>query len=1009
MALRFQPVPVLFRGGLDTKSDPRTAIAGKFLELENLYVLRTDEARSSELRKRNGSSVLVRTDQLGGALNQARSLIALPGGGLAMIADTSSAVPDASLWTWDTKHSLWVFGVGNVSPIPRAVTALSPVAAHNSITTGGGGSDDLVDPDSALANGLQLSTWVDRGAGVASAEVGVAITDITTGVTLQSPQYLGIGLSARACAGGSTYLSAFWVNNSVPGSLMVSTVNATAGAGVLPASTTLVAGGVVASQPWVDCRAKPGSNNIMVAYRANAGGISVLEYNPATNAVVTGPVNIAAADATLCLGWLEDPLATGSYFLATAGGTSGVVVRTLSAAFAVTATNVIDAAATTNVRNITGHIKASATDYTVLWDVDATPTHNMKIRQGDWSGSATVADTALAWSLASKSFKYDGLYYVIGAYDSTTQTAFALLSLSTPGVTRSPAGAIMPGNAGGRTVKNAKLSSVYASAVTGQLITALTRKTGLTASPSSTVGLRSIVRATIDLEAVRARPSELGGTLFIPGGTISAHDGATLSPATFMVFPEGPTLTGSTQPGACCTLLGEYQFVTVFRWLDATGRVIRSAPSVPISITLTGTNNAITAVCPTYRAGMSSAVAGAMPTLELYRAGPAAAGATALHKIGEVQSDPSANTVSFLDTTLDAVAEAGELLYTMGSDGTPGALEHLCPPSCSILTPHGPRLFAVNPEYGTEVIYSKEYKPGFGIGFNPLLAFRVEGGNGAVRALASMDDRLICFKSGSTHAVTGIGPDDLGNGTFNDPILVSSNVGTTNPMSVCSTPEGVMFKSAKGIYMLTRGLQVEYVGADVEAYNSLTITDATLVADQNQARYVTAEGRTLVYDYYAKTWTTFVTQTALAAVNWGGVFAYVSATGIVSYEVAGQYNDNGAAIATRLVTSHLALAGIMGFKRLSTIQLLGEFIGAHTLVAAMEFNYSGSNAQTVSIAGSAPYQFEIPIGDGLQKSEAVKLTLTESSTTGGYRLSAISLLVGMKGGQYRVAASKRMV
>ena len=48
--------------------------------------------------------------------------------------------------------------------------------------------------------------------------------------------------------------------------------------------------------------------------------------------------------------------------------------------------------------------------------------------------------------------------------------------------------------------------------------------------------------------------------------------------------------------------------------------------------------------------------------------------------------------------------------------------------------------------------------------------------------------------------------------------------------------DGVFFKSAKGIYLLDRSFQVHYIGADVEAYNALTIVGAAVVPDTNSVR-----------------------------------------------------------------------------------------------------------------------------------------------------------------------------
>lgn len=63
-------------------------------------------------------------------------------------------------------------------------------------------------------------------------------------------------------------------------------------------------------------------------------------------------------------------------------------------------------------------------------------------------------------------------------------------------------------------------------------------------------------------------------------------------------------------------------------------------------------------------------------------------------------------------------------------------------------------------------------------------------------------------------------------------------------------PLGIMYKSNKGIYLLNRSLQVDYIGSPVEDYNSQNITSADLIQDKNRRRFLTSSGVTLVYDYY---------------------------------------------------------------------------------------------------------------------------------------------------------------
>ena len=81
-----------------------------------------------------------------------------------------------------------------------------------------------------------------------------------------------------------------------------------------------------------------------------------------------------------------------------------------------------------------------------------------------------------------------------------------------------------------------------------------------------------------------------------------------------------------------------------------------------------------------------------------------------------------------------------------------------------------------------------------------------------------MDGRLVVFKRAVIQAITGAGPNDLGQGAFNPPQAASTAIGTSIPGSVVAMPDGIMFQSSKGIWLLDRGLGLTYVGAPVEQY-----------------------------------------------------------------------------------------------------------------------------------------------------------------------------------------------
>jgi hypothetical protein len=283
--------------------------------------------------------------------------------------------------------------------------------------------------------------------------------------------------------------------------------------------------------------------------------------------------------------------------------------------------------------------------------------------------------------------------------------------------------------------------------------------------------------------------------------------------------------------------------------------------------------------------------------------------------------------------------------------------------------------------------------------------------------------------------LTGSGPTDTGDqNDFQPPQQVSTDVGCVEPESVVLTPKGVMFKSAKGIYLLDRGTQTVYVGDRVQQFNSLNITSAVLVPDVNQVRFTTLQGTTMVYDYYYDAWSVYTRQEAVSATSWQDTMVFLQSDGQAKQEVPGSYDDDGVAIRTVLETSWMSLAGLLGFQRLYRVELLGSYVGEHTLRATLSYDFQEFSSQSFSIqpstvmlgssyGSSSPYGSGTPYGgaDGvytfelkpkIQKCTSFKLKLEDlfpsSDTTGGFTLSAVTLTVGSKQGLNKLPNSRTM-
>lgn len=376
--------------------------------------------------------------------------------------------------------------------------------------------------------------------------------------------------------------------------------------------------------------------------------------------------------------------------------------------------------------------------------------------------------------------------------------------------------------------------------------------------------------------------------------------------------------------------------------------------------------------------------------------------------ISPLSNNTGADSVTYQDTTPDSQIVGNEQLYTTGGEVPNGAA-----PAISACCSYKNRFIYFPSENTSQFGYSKQVIPGTPVEFSPLLFLQnVDAQGGALTCGAQMDDKLILFKRDRIFVTAGDGPTPAGtNNDFLEPQIVSTDTGCNNPASVVLTPLGLMYQSPKGIYLLDRSLSNTYIGADVEAYNSQSVTSSQLLTSIQQVRFTLSSGVTLVFDYLVGQWSVFTNYSAVDSTISNGVFTFVNSSGVVNQESVGTYTDNGAFIQLSLTTSWLNLAGIQSLGRIWHVEILGDYKSPHTLQTNIGYDYQSTFSQMASIAipstPSTPYQFRVHIQQ--QKCDAIQLQIQDSQSSGfgeGLSLSGITFYAGLKKGLKKLAASE---
>ena len=519
--------------------------------------------------------------------------------------------------------------------------------------------------------------------------------------------------------------------------------------------------------------------------------------------------------------------------------------------------------------------------------------------------------------------------------------------------------------------------------------------------------------------------AEIGGSLYIGGGMLFQYDGQNLVEDACNWDPSLLGFTAITGSGATFS----YSYVACWEWVDNTGKTHRSAPSEPIVVT----TSAKIGVASTTIGNMRSynlAVTYKSPdnnrtniNCVLYRT---KANETLYYKVPVTTANINDVDIPYItfdnDTTQDD--DLGIELYTDGE------LPNDAPPPIGALTLYKNRLWALDSTNKSVIYYSKVVDNDKPVEWSDAQVINVDPTGGPCTALAAMDDKLLIFKETSIRYISGDGPDANGaNNDIRNTIFITSDAGCINTRSIVNTPEGVIFKSAKGVYFINRGLQVSYIGAPVEKWNEYFVSSAVLMSKNNQVRISLDNSSFLVYDYYVQNWATYTGVNAVDSIIWNNEHAFIGTEGKVFVETPGTYQDDGASYSMEIETGWFEFGGVQGFQRLWDMTMLGEFKTPHNLQCDLYYDFNNSPYQTIIVepinpsfyGGGSPYGYDDPYG-GLfapyqyailpkrQKCDSIRVRIKDIASSGsleeGYELSNIRLSYGVIGGTNRMKATQ---
>jgi hypothetical protein len=498
--------------------------------------------------------------------------------------------------------------------------------------------------------------------------------------------------------------------------------------------------------------------------------------------------------------------------------------------------------------------------------------------------------------------------------------------------------------------------------------------------------------------------------------------------ATVPAYPDGA--------GTGFVDLGTYQYIAVYESTDRPGQIHRSAVSVPVTAIYAG----VTGSSPAIVEGGRDTIAIRIPCLPITDKESVRVAVYRTENLGNiffkvtddlvpVLNDTGEFYVSVVDPWSDEDLITREVLYIHS------AKENTAPPLARYVTTHANRVFCVAPQANT-VWYSHILVRNEPVTFNDEFFMDVDPTGGFITAIASLDDKMVIFKRNRIFVVSGSGPTNMGmQNDFSEPHLVAPDVGCISHRSVVAISAGLLFQSAKGIYLLDRGLNVSYIGAPAEGYNGETITSAKAIPDSNRVQFTTESGTNLVYDTLFDKWGTFTGMQAIDATIWNETYTYVRADGRVLVGDSSVYKDGNVGYGMSLTTGWMPFAGLQAFQRVKRCYFLGDYKGTHELRLEFAYDHEAGFTDVVDIDAGAichpgtygesspygagtygglyggphpDYQFDIHLRR--QKCQAIRVRITENQRSDfneGAVWSGMSFRVKQKAGQNKKPVGRK--
>jgi hypothetical protein len=955
MPLSIQQVPVNFSKGLDLKTDPYQVSMGSFLALTNSVF-----DKGGLLKKRYGFGAFESSPFSSAASSNFTYLTTL-NNNLTAIGNSISAYSES--------NEVWV-SKGSYTPLELMTLPL----IRNSV-------NQTQCDASQSTNGLTCVVYTQTI--VSTSNYYYAVLDSNTGQNIVAPTLIPTSGSGQTIVASprvfllGNYFVILFTNEVSSGNYDLQYIAiATTNTSYVTTPNNIATGISYSSPQYFD--GVVFGDNLYISYNTIAGGASVKVTYLSENAasIGLGPMpatSFAGYQATLmsiCVDLTNPPLptpptppppffyiawynsATTDYYVAAVSQTLSIEFAPITITGAPTTEN-ITCAAQNGMCSVFVEVQNAYT-----YDSSIFTNYVNRININNTGSVLSTITSVRSVGLASKAFIMQDSIYFLAAYSSPFQPTYFLVN-GTLSTEASPivVGKLAYENGGGYLTLNlpsvtvndlsASIAYLYKDLVEALAVTPNTQQT-TTGGVYSQTGINI---ATFVFSTSNITTCEIASNLQLSGGFLWNYDGYLPVENNFFLYPDSVELAATTGGSMAAQ---QYYYSVTYEWTDNQGNTYRSAPSIPVTTTLAGGNDAVVVNIPTLR--LTYKIANVV-RIVVYRWSTANQNYYQVTELTDANfattlNSTTTDSIAYTDTKADASIVGNNLLYTTG-----GVVEDVSGPASNVMALFDTRLWLLDAEDTNLLWYSKQVIESTPIEMSDLFTYYVapttgaQGSTGSITALAPMDDKLIIFKPNAIYYINGTGPDNTGSNSQypSTAVFIASSVGCTNPASIVLTPMGLMFQSDKGIWLLGRDLSTTYIGAPVEAYNSQTVTSAEVIPETNQVRFALNSNNMLMYDYYYQQWGTFNTPQSLSGTLYNSLHTLLLSSGQVYQETPGFYIDGNTPVTMSFQTAWMQLTGLQGFARAYEVYLLGTYLSPHKLTIQVCYDYNSNPLQQTTI------------------------------------------------------------